>query len=80
VALDKCEVRGRDAGRFLGRMVTRDDETLTVARVADTCWCDPCGRVVDDGTVSRPDARRAHRKNRPPFDAGAPVAASPSAH
>lgn len=51
--LFKYEVKGPDAARLLGRMMTRDVSQLKVGRVAYSCWCDDDGYVVDDGTVSR---------------------------
>jgi aminomethyltransferase len=51
--LFKYEVKGPDAARLLGRMMTRDVSQLKVGRVAYSCWCDDEGFVVDDGTVSR---------------------------
>lgn len=51
--LYKYEVRGRDAGRFLSQVMTRDITKLAVGRVTYCCWCDDAGKVVDDGTVTR---------------------------
>jgi len=51
--LFKYRVEGRDAARLLSRMTVRGFETAKVGRVAYTCWCDPRGKVIDDGTVSR---------------------------
>jgi aminomethyltransferase len=54
-ALYKYEVRGKDAARFLSRVMVRGFEKMKPGRVTYTCWCDPKGRVIDDGTVSRLD-------------------------
>jgi glycine cleavage system T protein (aminomethyltransferase) len=51
--LYKYHVRGRDAARLLDRVVTRDVSASRVGQVLYTPWCDPGGKVVDDGTVSR---------------------------
>lgn len=51
--LYKYIVRGRDAGRLLDRMVTRDVSKCRVGRVMYTAWCDDEGRIIDDGTVAR---------------------------
>jgi aminomethyltransferase len=53
--LFKYEVRGRDAGRFLAQIMTRDISKLAVGRVTYCCWCTDEGKVVDDGTVTRWD-------------------------
>ncbi len=51
--LCKYRLRGRDAGRLLDRMVTRDLSKCRVGQVMYTPWCDSHGKVIDDGTVSR---------------------------
>jgi aminomethyltransferase len=51
--LFKYLVRGRDACRFVDRIITRDATKLAVGQVYYTPWCDERGRVIDDGTVSR---------------------------
>ena len=56
--LRKYELRGRDAVRLLTRMMVRDCSKLRVDRVAYSCWCDPNGKVIDDGTVTRLDEDR----------------------
>lgn len=53
--LYKYEVRGKDAGRMLSRMMVRDVTALKPGRVTYTCWCDARGKVIDDGTVTRLD-------------------------
>ena len=53
--LMKYIVKGRDAGRLLNRVVTRDIEKLKVGQVYYTPWCDEEGKVIDDGTISRLD-------------------------
>ncbi len=53
--LFKYLLRGRDAGRLLNRMVTRDIDKCRIGQVMYTTWCDPQGKVIDDGTVSRLD-------------------------
>jgi aminomethyltransferase len=56
--LFKYELEGRDSARLLSRMMVRGFERMRVGRVAYTCWCDPQGKVIDDGTVSRLGADR----------------------
>jgi len=51
--LYKYEVRGRDAGDFLARIMVRDVRKLKPGQVAYLCWCDDDGHVIDDGTVAR---------------------------
>ncbi len=51
--LMKYLIQGRDAGRLLNRVVTRNIEKLKVGQVYYTSWCDEEGKVIDDGTVSR---------------------------
>lgn len=51
--LFKYLVTGRDAARFVDRLITRDVEKLAVGQVFYTPWCDEHGKVIDDGTVSR---------------------------
>ena len=54
--LHKYLIAGRDAGRLLDRLITRDVTKLKVGQVYYTPWCDAAGKVVDDGTLSRLDA------------------------
>jgi aminomethyltransferase len=49
----KYRISGRDAERFLNRLVTRDVRRLAPGRVAYAVWCDDDGMVIDDGTVFR---------------------------
>jgi glycine cleavage system T protein (aminomethyltransferase) len=51
--LFKYIVSGRDATRFVDRLVTRDVQKLSPGQVIYTPWCDERGKVIDDGTVSR---------------------------
>ncbi len=51
--LFKYMVTGRDASRFVDRIITRDVAKMAVGQVFYTPWCDERGRVIDDGTVSR---------------------------
>jgi aminomethyltransferase len=53
--LYKYRITGRDGGRLLDRMITRDVTKLSVGQVYYTPWCDAAGKVIDDGTVSRLD-------------------------
>ena len=51
--LFKYFVTGRDAARFVDRLITRDVSKMSVGQVYYTPWCDERGKVIDDGTVSR---------------------------
>jgi aminomethyltransferase len=53
--LHKYMITGRDAGRLLDRLITRDVTKLKLGQVYYTPWCDAVGKVVDDGTLSRLD-------------------------
>jgi aminomethyltransferase len=49
----KYRVSGRDATRYLNRLVTRNVEKLRPGRVAYVVWCDDYGALIDDGTLFR---------------------------
>ncbi|MBW2289903.1 MAG: aminomethyltransferase family protein [Deltaproteobacteria bacterium] len=51
--LFKYHVRGRDAGRLLDRVVTRDVPKCREGQVVYTTWCDDDGKIIDDGTLAR---------------------------
>ncbi len=51
-------VTGKDAARFVDRIITRDVSKMSVGQVYYTPWCDEHGRVIDDGTVSRLEEQR----------------------
>ena len=51
--LYKYVVRGKDAGRLLDRVMTRDLSKLQVDQVYYTLWCDEDGKMIDDGTLTR---------------------------
>jgi len=51
--LFKYLVTGRDAARFIDRLITRDVSRMEIGQVYYTPWCDEHGQVIDDGTVSR---------------------------
>ncbi|MDH3732592.1 MAG: aminomethyltransferase family protein [Gemmatimonadota bacterium] len=51
--LFKYRVTGPDSARLMDRMITRDVSTCDVGQVLYTPWCDPAGKVRDDGTVHR---------------------------
>jgi aminomethyltransferase len=56
--LFKYLIEGRDATRFLDRVVTRHVARARLNQVLYTPWCDSAGKVIDDGTVSRLDENR----------------------
>ena len=49
--LFKYRVQGKDASRFLARVMVKDITKLKPGRVSYLCWCNDDGKVVDDGTV-----------------------------
>ncbi len=51
--LFKYHVHGRDAGRLLDRVVTRDVSQCRRGQVLYTTWCDDDGKIIDDGTLAR---------------------------
>ena len=55
--LFKYMITGRDAARFVDRIITRDVTKMATGQVYYTPWCDEFGKVIDDGTVSRLDAQ-----------------------
>ena len=56
--LFKYMITGRDAPRFVDRIITRDVSKMSAGQVFYTPWCDERGRVIDDGTVSRLEEHR----------------------
>jgi aminomethyltransferase len=51
--LFKYRVTGRDATKFVNRVICRDINKVSVDQVIYCCWCDPEGKVIDDGTITR---------------------------
>ena len=51
--LFKYRVTGPDATRLVNRVITRDINKVAVNQVIYCCWCDPQGKVIDDGTITR---------------------------
>jgi len=51
--LYKYRVTGPDATRLVNRVIARDINKVTVDQVIYCCWCDPEGKVIDDGTITR---------------------------
>src|SRR5258707_6994105 len=51
--LFKYQVTGRDATKLVNRVISRDINKVGVDQVIYCCWCDPEGKVVDDGTITR---------------------------
>jgi aminomethyltransferase len=51
--LYKYRVTGRDATKLVNRVITRDITKVAVNQVIYCCWCDPEGKVIDDGTITR---------------------------
>jgi aminomethyltransferase len=53
--LFKYRISGRDAAKFVNRVISRDINRVAVGQVIYCCWCDEQGKVIDDGTISRLD-------------------------
>jgi len=51
--LFKYKISGRDATKFVNRVISRDINKVAVDQVIYCCWCDPGGKVIDDGTITR---------------------------
>jgi aminomethyltransferase len=51
--LFKYHVTGRDATKFVNRVIARDINKVALDQVIYCCWCDPEGKVIDDGTITR---------------------------
>jgi len=51
--LFKYLITGRDATKFVNRVIARDINKVAVDQVIYCCWCDPQGKVIDDGTITR---------------------------
>ena len=51
--LFKYLVTGRDATRFVNRVIARDIHKVKSGQVIYCCWCDEQGKVIDDGTITR---------------------------
>ena len=51
--LFKYRVTGKDATKFVNRVVARDINKVAIDQVIYCCWCDPEGKVIDDGTITR---------------------------
>ena len=52
-AFTSTAIDGRDAARFVNRIITRDVTKMSIGQVFYTPWCDEHGKVIDDGTVAR---------------------------
>ena len=51
--LFKSHVTGPDATKLVNRVIARDINKVAVDQVIYCCWCDPAGKVIDDGTITR---------------------------
>ena len=51
--LFKYRVSGSDATKLVNRVIARDINKVVIDQVIYCCWCDPQGKVIDDGTVTR---------------------------
>src|SRR5580700_533903 len=51
--LFKYWISGKDATKLVNRVITRDINKVSIGQVIYCCWCDPAGKVIDDGTITR---------------------------
>ncbi len=51
--LFKYLITGRDATKFVNRVIARDIHKVKIGQVIYCCWCDEQGKVIDDGTITR---------------------------
>jgi aminomethyltransferase len=51
--LFKYRVTGQEATKFVNRVIARDINKVAIDQVIYCCWCDPEGKVIDDGTITR---------------------------
>ena len=51
--LFKYMVTGKDASKFLSRLIVKNIAKLKINQATYCCWCDDQGMVIDDGTVMR---------------------------
>jgi aminomethyltransferase len=51
--LFKYRVTGRDATKLVNKVICRDIHKVAIDQVIYCCWCDPEGKVIDDGTITR---------------------------
>ena len=56
--LYKYMITGRDATRFVNRVIAREINKVGVDQVIYCCWCDEEGKVIDDGTITRLEENR----------------------
>ncbi len=68
--LFKYRVTGRDATKFVDRVIARDIHKVAVGQVIYCCWCDPQGKVIDDGTITRLEENRSEPAMVPAKRAG----------
>ncbi len=56
--LYKYMITGRDATRFVNRVIAREINKVGVDQVIYCCWCDEDGKIIDDGTITRLEENR----------------------
>jgi len=56
--LYKYMITGREATRFVNRLIARDINKVAVDQVIYCCWCDEEGKIIDDGTITRLEENR----------------------
>ena len=62
---------------LVNRVITRDINRVNAGQVIYCCWCDEDGKVIDDGTITRLEARM-FIAGRPPIPASAGFAKTAS--
>src|SRR5260370_12586635 len=66
--LFKYRVTGRDATKFVNRVISRDIHKVAVDQVIYCCWCDPEGKVIGDGTITPlPETQYRSPSSDPPL-------------
>jgi len=53
--IPKYHIHGRDAVRFLNRLLTQDVSRCDIGQALYTTWCDDDGKILDDGILARLD-------------------------
>ncbi len=56
--LYKYIITGRDATRFVNRVIAREINKVAADQVIYCCWCDEEGKIIDDGTITRLEENR----------------------
>ena len=49
--MHKYEIKGKDAKKFINKLITKDITNIQSNQVAYGIWCNEDGMVIDDGTI-----------------------------